>query len=427
MPDKMIVVMGPTGVGKSSFIRNALPEGVSADIQVGHHIHSETSQVQTICWATQYGIGLNLVDTPGFDDSRERVTDADILAMIATFLAIQCREGTSELIGLVYLHRISDTRVGGTSKRNLRMFQKLCGQDSLKNVVIVTTMWDKVMLEEGLQREQELISSDNLFKPLLNGGAVMVRHDRTQQSARNVIRHLFKMKGTTIQIVRELVIDNKSLVDTEAGMELQSEVRKVLQKHQKDLQILEDELRKAKQQHKVEAAAEKRKVEQDIAKLHGQLKKLGESTGTEYISSSLLTSTGGHLRSDSTDAPTRGSNFHPPLPKRHDGNYIRTDACARSEVKCILNCLEILSLVKRAQSKATSTDIGVMESIICRAIDFAMAVVCGLERVQRGCLEAQSILTSRNALDLHKFSGELQQALTKAHERLLRAQQGMNG
>ena len=32
---------------------------------------------------------MNLVDTPGFDDSREGVTDADILTMIANFLTRQ--------------------------------------------------------------------------------------------------------------------------------------------------------------------------------------------------------------------------------------------------------------------------------------------------------------------------------------------------
>lgn len=32
---------------------------------------------------------MNMVDTPGFDDSREGVTDADILTMIANFLTRQ--------------------------------------------------------------------------------------------------------------------------------------------------------------------------------------------------------------------------------------------------------------------------------------------------------------------------------------------------
>lgn len=59
---------------------------MSTDVKVGHDIQSETSQVHSIQWTTGDGVGINLVDTPGFDDSREGVTDADILKMIADFL-----------------------------------------------------------------------------------------------------------------------------------------------------------------------------------------------------------------------------------------------------------------------------------------------------------------------------------------------------
>ena len=45
--------------------------------------------MKTIHWTNQDGVGIDLVDTPGFDDSHEGVTDADILAMIATFLTTQ--------------------------------------------------------------------------------------------------------------------------------------------------------------------------------------------------------------------------------------------------------------------------------------------------------------------------------------------------
>ena len=62
---------------------------MSTDVQVGHHIDSETSKVHSIHWTTENGVGVNLVDTPGFDDSREGVTDADILTMIADFLTRQ--------------------------------------------------------------------------------------------------------------------------------------------------------------------------------------------------------------------------------------------------------------------------------------------------------------------------------------------------
>ncbi|KIM65398.1 hypothetical protein SCLCIDRAFT_1212139 [Scleroderma citrinum Foug A] len=202
--------------------------------------------------------------------------------MIATFLTTQYQEGKSQLTGFIYLHRISDTRVGGTSKRNLRIFQKLCGRESLTNVVILTTMWDKVTPEEGLRRQQELISSYDLFKPLVEGGAVMESYDGTQESARNIVWDLLRKKGTVAQIVRELVVENKSLVDTEAGMELQSEVRNVLQKHQEDLRRLEDEIKEATQHRdremEEEAAEEKQKVEEDIVKLQVELGKLGNAS-----------------------------------------------------------------------------------------------------------------------------------------------------
>ena len=62
---------------------------MSADIQVGHRLQSETSQVRSIHWTAKDGVEIILVDTPGFDDSREGVTDADILTMIADFLTRQ--------------------------------------------------------------------------------------------------------------------------------------------------------------------------------------------------------------------------------------------------------------------------------------------------------------------------------------------------
>ena len=150
--------------------------------------------------------------------------------------------GKSQLTGLIYVHRISDTRVGGTSQRNLRMFRKLCGTDSLKNVVIVTTMWDKVTPEEGLQREQELMSSNNLFKPLLDGEATMMRHERTAESATKVINHLLGKNATTTEVVHELVHQKKPLEETAAGTELQKDIQALLNKHKGEMENLKAEL-----------------------------------------------------------------------------------------------------------------------------------------------------------------------------------------
>ena len=57
----------------------------------------------------------------------------------------------------------------------MAMFKKLCGPDPLKNVVVVTTFWDEVELDEGIQIETELKTRDNFFKALFEGKSKFVR------------------------------------------------------------------------------------------------------------------------------------------------------------------------------------------------------------------------------------------------------------
>ena len=80
-------------------------------------------------------------DTPGFDDSSR--TDTDVLKNIVTWLGAM-RENRMKLSGIIYLHRITDTRVGGTAWRNLRMLHDLVGTDKMANVLLVSTRWEEV-------------------------------------------------------------------------------------------------------------------------------------------------------------------------------------------------------------------------------------------------------------------------------------------
>ena len=133
----------------------------------------------------------------------------------------------------------------------------------MKNVIVVTTMWDKITPEEGLKREQELMSSGALFKPLLDGGAMMMRHDRTAKSATNVINHLLGKSATATQIVPELVNIEKTLKVIAAGTEL-SDVQSLLNRHKAEMETLKAEI----QLHMGgELEEERRKMEQSMNKL----------------------------------------------------------------------------------------------------------------------------------------------------------------
>lgn len=70
------------------------------------------------------------------------------------------------------------------------VFRKLCGEKTLRNVLIVTNMWSPVATETEEAREAELKSDTDLFKPALDNSATMLRHDNTLESARRIVGHL---------------------------------------------------------------------------------------------------------------------------------------------------------------------------------------------------------------------------------------------
>src|SRR6187551_1946358 len=95
-----------------------------------------------------------VVDTPGFDDTDR--TQGEILEDISKFLATQYAFGL-QLRGIIYLHRITDPKVQGSTLNNFIMFKEICGREALENVILLTTMWDVVESESiGAKRQQEL-------------------------------------------------------------------------------------------------------------------------------------------------------------------------------------------------------------------------------------------------------------------------------
>lgn len=105
-----------------------------------------------------------MVDTPGFDDTFK--PDAEILQLLADRLNEAYEDGI-KLSGIVHLHRIMDTRVGGKALKDMRMFRKLCGDDNLKSVALATTFWGAPEVELPLaeMREAEL-KSDGFLETL---------------------------------------------------------------------------------------------------------------------------------------------------------------------------------------------------------------------------------------------------------------------
>ncbi|KAJ3534908.1 hypothetical protein NMY22_g6719 [Coprinellus aureogranulatus] len=242
--------MGPTGTGKSTFINIATR---TSQMETSNQLESCTQSIKTSEPFTFEGRTVVFIDTPGFDDTLK--PDADILRDIASFLA-KLSNTQKKLAGVIYLKDISEVRMKGSTCKNLRLFHKLCGDDSLRNVVILTTMWDRVSEGEGLTRQKKLGDGDSYFKPLLDKGAVVMRHDNTSYTADKVLQHLFFLdKPTVLQIQKEME-SGKQLGETDAGKEVLEQLETTALTLDRELAIIEAEMAEAEAEGDTEALLE---------------------------------------------------------------------------------------------------------------------------------------------------------------------------
>ena len=174
-----------------------------------------------------------------------------------------------KLAGVIYIHRISDDRFGGVAAKNFRMFRKLCGEKTLKNVVLMTNMWGRVTPQQGEDREQQL--KDDYFKAAIEKGAQLCRHTNTLESARAVLRMILENQPGVLEIQRELIDEHKDISQTEAGEELNREICTTIARYWKDIRELEEEMKRAEEEgdeeSREELREEKRRLEREIEKL----------------------------------------------------------------------------------------------------------------------------------------------------------------
>jgi hypothetical protein len=248
-------------------------------------------------YSLQYDDGrtIYLVDTPGFDDTTR--SDTDVLKDIAFFLST-VYQNKVRLAGIIYLHRITDPRMGGSALKNLYMFQRLCGDRGLSSVILATTMWTGLEVtdvgqEVGRKREEEL-RMPQFWGSMVDLGSEIVKHDGTKESAYSIISRLVD-KGTQVvlDIQVQLVEENKTLDETSAGQFIQQELLDARKRFEKDLaeyqesmdaaiQEKDDAMLEALKKEKEAAEAKEKARLEDWKKLNITVQQLAQEKDKEY-------------------------------------------------------------------------------------------------------------------------------------------------
>ncbi|KAK3380779.1 P-loop containing nucleoside triphosphate hydrolase protein [Podospora didyma] len=269
--DVVIAVMGATGSGKSTFIKLVTQR---QDIKIGDTLSSETDCVCSYNF-THEGVKYVLVDTPGYDDSSR--PDSEITNSILTW----CRDSLvsgQKLNGIIYTHRISDTRMGGSALRNLRMFRKLVGTSAFQNVVLATTFLEAISGAVRDAREKELQDNPDYWGAMRAKGARMVQLERANRATGLAVLQDIATNGKIILHAQDQIVNQgKAIAETDAAKEQTAQLDELAKKLEALRIAKEDELAEAERQQSLRAAEARQQAELEMKRKLEEERRLTEA------------------------------------------------------------------------------------------------------------------------------------------------------
>ncbi len=218
------------------------------------------------------------------------------------------RGNNIKLAGVIYMHRITDNRLGGLSNRNFRMFRHLCGDSTLSNVVIVTTMWDQIERVRGEARELELMNKSLFFEPAIAHGARMARHDNTRESALSIVRSILSHRsGQSVLQIQEELESGVDIHETKAGQELFKDLKDQSVRHKNELREIIEEMQEA---IRLRDEASRKELNLEREKLEEMIKRVEQESASLVAGyADTLTRLEAKMQSSTRSTPAR-----PPFP-----------------------------------------------------------------------------------------------------------------
>lgn len=224
------------------------------------------------------GKSVELLDTPGFDDSDQ--DDGRTFIDFAQLLGSSSR--TDKLLnGVIYMEPVEGPRVGDSERKRLDLIKNILGAQFMDRTAIVTSTWDLGITAKRQVWEDGRVQSEAVWGGMLGPGkATLIHFENTQESATEIIRHFLdseKFSPCPVLLQTELARNGEKLSDTSAGRLLHV--------------IVSEEVETIKQQ--ISFTGGTKKLEEAVQQKQSFLKRLAEvvvGSATDSRPSSLLIS-----------------------------------------------------------------------------------------------------------------------------------------
>ncbi|KAH7905075.1 P-loop containing nucleoside triphosphate hydrolase protein [Hygrophoropsis aurantiaca] len=197
--DVIILVMGLTGAGKSTFINAVV--GREA-VTICHDLTSSSAPIRhaVLPHPRDNSRRIILVDTPGFDDTYR--DDTDILKCIACWLSESYKN--KKVTGIIYLHEITQPR---TAHQTIQIIKNICGSRAYSNLALATTKWSYIGDRAKATERERLLSS--AWKDMIDLGSTLHQFHDTSESGWNIIAAMLDKQPVYLQL-------DKARVDLQA-------------------------------------------------------------------------------------------------------------------------------------------------------------------------------------------------------------------
>jgi len=115
------------------------------------------------------------------------------------------------------------------------MFEKLCGKHALGNIILTTTMWDKIDETTGQEREKEL--KGQYWKSMIKLGSTTIRYRNTKDSAWEILDKVLESGHNrhAVLLQNEMVDMERQLNETDAGRTLYTALESLVKRRQETL------------------------------------------------------------------------------------------------------------------------------------------------------------------------------------------------